>query len=100
MDTPSFKKFMLRKIHGQNSTEYAIFEPTSGELICQSSDLAMKEISNNENKELTEYCTISNDILDFIIDNLGLVEVKGSFNNNTFTPEYIAGRIIIKWNRL
>lgn len=98
MDKTSFKKFLLKKEQDETGTQYAIIEPISGELIFQSTDLAMKEeVTENE---ISKYSTISNNILDFIIDNLGLVEVKGTFENNIFTPDYIAGRIIIKWNRL
>jgi hypothetical protein len=105
MDKVSFKKYLLRKIKGENSIDYAIFDPTSGELVFQSQDLAMREMDSgtySENGTITNnvaYFTILNDELDFIIENEGMVEVKGVYAGNSFQPTFIAQRIIIKWNR-
>jgi len=96
MENESFKKFLLRKIEGQNGVEYAIYDPTSGELFLQSPDIAMKELTIDDH---LHYFTITNDLLDEIINNEGFIEVKGKYADNTFTPNLVAQRIIIKWNK-
>ena len=106
MDNSSFKKFILKKVHSENGTEYAIFEPETGELIFQSSELAMEEMHSNyrhyrqANGITTPYATVSNEMLDFIVNDGGEVEIKGLYENEIFKPDFIANRVIIKWNRL
>ena len=106
MDNSSFKKFILKRVHTENSTEYAIFEPKTEELVFQSSELAMEEMHSNyrhyrqANGIATPYATVSNEMLDFIVDNGGEVEIKGFYENEIFKPDFIANRVIIKWNRL